>query len=158
MLLLAFWDSANRASAIIAVLATYGFGVLLAGWLLAVVMHLLVEFGAVLLGARMIRSLTAARSFIVAHRVGSYRERSPLPWERACARSAFASSFAGRPAPTEALARTGVQHSCSYSTLFHCRPQGGLLQGNIFACCRNPPCGRPTLCYGKVSATVSFTR
>jgi len=45
-------------------------------------------------------------------------------WGRLCARSSFASSFAGRPAPTEALARTGVQHSCS-STLFHCRPQGG---------------------------------
>jgi hypothetical protein len=31
-------------------------------------------------------------------------------WEPTCRRSAFASSFAGRPAPTEALARTGVQH------------------------------------------------
>ena len=51
---------------------------------------------------------------------GLHRERSPLSWERApdqvwgrlCARSSFASSFAGRLAPTEALARTGVQHGC----------------------------------------------
>jgi hypothetical protein len=66
-------------------------------------------------------SLHCTVAITVAHRVGSYRERSPLSWERApdqvwgrlCARSSFASSFAGRPAPTEALARTGGQHSCS---------------------------------------------
>jgi hypothetical protein len=50
-----------------------------------------------------------------------HRERSPLSWERACARSAFASSFAGRPAPTEALARNDVQHSCSTGSVHRSR-------------------------------------
>jgi hypothetical protein len=67
---------------------------------------------------------------------GWLRGNAPLPWERApdqvwgrlCARSAFASSFAGRPASTEALARTDVQHSCST----------GVLQGF----CGSAPCAR----------------
>ena len=51
-------------------------------------------------------------SYRAQHR--SVWERAPdQVWGRLCARSFFASSFAGRPAPTEALARTGVQHSCS---------------------------------------------
>ncbi len=36
VLLLAFWDSTHRASAIIALLAIYGLGALLAGWLITV--------------------------------------------------------------------------------------------------------------------------
>jgi D-alanyl-D-alanine dipeptidase len=61
-----------------------------------------------------------AGAITVAHSVAPHRGASRRLWERApdqvwgrlCARNAFASSFAGRPAPTEALARTGVQHSC----------------------------------------------
>lgn len=36
VLLLAFWDTAHRSSAIIALAVTYGFGALLAGWLIGV--------------------------------------------------------------------------------------------------------------------------